>query len=126
MTEPAEPGILDRLRARFGWFDHVMRRRADIRPARAISSPPVSRISRFRAVSVGDGRFCCGRTRLVALPRLLAEIETLIKSTVSGNFGDQLINLMDAAIASRTPLASSAWPPRHGPGWAGWPTCVRR
>ena len=25
MTEPAEPGFIDRLRARFGWFDHVMR-----------------------------------------------------------------------------------------------------
>src|SRR6516165_4038436 len=25
MSEPAKPGILDRLRARFGWFDHVMR-----------------------------------------------------------------------------------------------------
>ena len=25
MTEPAKPGFLDRLRARFGWFDHVMR-----------------------------------------------------------------------------------------------------
>ncbi len=25
MTEPAEPGILDRLRARYQWFDHVMR-----------------------------------------------------------------------------------------------------
>ena len=25
MTEPAKPGILDRLRARYRWFDHVMR-----------------------------------------------------------------------------------------------------
>ena len=25
MTEPAKPGILDRLRARYHWFDHVMR-----------------------------------------------------------------------------------------------------
>ena len=25
MSEPAKPGILDRLRARFGWFDHAMR-----------------------------------------------------------------------------------------------------
>ena len=25
MTEPAKPGILDRLRTRFKWFDHVMR-----------------------------------------------------------------------------------------------------
>ena len=25
MSEPAKAGILDRLRARFGWFDHVMR-----------------------------------------------------------------------------------------------------
>ena len=25
MNEPAKPGVLDRLRARFGWFDHIMR-----------------------------------------------------------------------------------------------------
>ena len=25
MGEPGKPGILDRLRARFGWFDHIMR-----------------------------------------------------------------------------------------------------
>ena len=25
MSEPAKPGILDRLRARYGWFDHAMR-----------------------------------------------------------------------------------------------------
>jgi membrane protein len=25
MDEPAKPGILDRLRTRYGWFDHVMR-----------------------------------------------------------------------------------------------------
>ena len=25
MTEPAKPGILDRLRTRYKWFDHVMR-----------------------------------------------------------------------------------------------------
>ena len=25
MTEPAKPGVLDRLRARYGWFDHAMR-----------------------------------------------------------------------------------------------------
>ena len=25
MTEPAKPGILDRFRARYPWFDHVMR-----------------------------------------------------------------------------------------------------
>lgn len=25
MSEPAEPGILDRLRARHGWFDHAVR-----------------------------------------------------------------------------------------------------
>jgi len=28
MTEPAKPGILDRLRSRYAWFDHVMRAQA--------------------------------------------------------------------------------------------------
>ena len=63
--------------------------------------------------------FAAGGFVLARRPDLLDEIETRIRSTVSGNFGEQLINLMDAAIASRTSvgiigLATAAW---AGLGW---------
>ena len=52
-------------------------------------------------------------------PELLAEITAQIKSKVSGDFGEQLVDLMDSAIESRTSvgiigLATAAW---AGLGW---------
>ena len=56
---------------------------------------------------------------LASQPDLLAEITDKIKSTVSGDLGQQLVQLMDSAIASRTSvgiigLATAAW---AGLGW---------
>jgi membrane protein len=63
--------------------------------------------------------FAIGGFVLSRQPDLLAEIEERIKSTVSGDFGQQLITLMDSAIQSRTSvgvigLATAAW---AGLGW---------
>ena len=120
MTEPAKPGILDRLRARFGWFDHVMRAQGRYQDRKgdffAAGITYFTVFALFPLVMVG---FAAGGFVLARRPDLLDEIETQIRSTVSGNFGDQLINLMDAAIASRTSvgiigLATAAW---AGLGW---------
>ena len=56
---------------------------------------------------------------LASQPDLLAEITERIKSTVSGDLGQQLVQLMDSAIKSRTSvgiigLATAAW---AGLGW---------
>jgi membrane protein len=56
---------------------------------------------------------------LASNPDLLAEITAQIKSKVSGDLGDQLVDLMDSAIESRTSvgiigLATAAW---AGLGW---------
>ena len=56
---------------------------------------------------------------LASRPDLLAQLEGRIKSTVSGDLGQQLVNLMDSAIDSRTSvgiigLATAAW---AGLGW---------
>ena len=121
MTEPAKPGILDRLRARFGWFDHVMRAQERYQQAKGdFFAAGITYFTVFALFPVGDGRIrdredsCLSRR-----PDLLAEIDERIKSTVSGDFGQQLINLMDAAIQSRTSvgvigLATAAW---AGLGW---------
>jgi membrane protein len=63
--------------------------------------------------------FAVGGFVLSRQPELLADIEMRIKSTVSGDFGQQLVNLMDSAIESRTSvgiigLATAAW---AGLGW---------
>jgi membrane protein len=118
--KPAKPGILARLRARFGWFDHVMRAQERYTASKgdffAAGITYFTVFALFPLVMVG---FAVGGFVLSRRPDLLMEIETRIKSTVSGDFGHQLVNLMDSAIASRTSvgvigLATAAW---AGLGW---------
>jgi membrane protein len=121
MTGPAEkPGILDRLRARFPWFDHVMRARERYQDRKgdfyAAGITYFTIFALFPMLMVG---FAIGGFVLASRPDLMAEIEARIKSSVSGEFGQQLINLMDSAIQSRTSvgvigLATAAW---AGLGW---------
>jgi membrane protein len=119
-SEPAKPGILARVRARFGWFDHVMRAQERYTDSKgnffAAGITYFTVFALFPLVMVG---FAAGGFVLSRRPDLLMEIETRIKSTVSGDFGQQLVNLMDSAIASRTSvgvigLATAAW---AGLGW---------
>ena len=120
MTEPAKPGFLDRLRARFGWFDHVMRAQQRYQDSKgdffAAGITYFTIFALFPLLMVG---FAAGGFVLSRNPELLADIEAQIKSKVSGDFGEQLVNLMDSAIESRTSvgiigLATAAW---AGLGW---------
>src|SRR5688500_19035200 len=120
MTEPAKPGILDRLRARYKWFDHVMRAQNRYQKAKgdfyAAGITYFTIFALFPLLMVG---FATGGFVLASRPELLDTIESRIRSTITGNFGEQLVNLMDAAIASRTSvgvigLATAAW---AGLGW---------
>jgi len=120
MTEPAKPGILDRLRARFGWFDHVMRAQERYQDSKGdFFAAGITYFTVFAIFPVLMVGFAIGGFVLSRQPDLLAEIEQRIKSTVSGDFGQQLISLMDSAIESRTSvgvigLATAAW---AGLGW---------
>lgn len=123
MTEPAEsdkPGILDRLRARYGWFDHVMRAQERYKDSKgdfyAAGITYFTIFALFPLLMVG---FAAAGFVLASNPDLLAEITAQIKSKVSGDLGDQLVDLMDSAIKSRTSvgiigLATAAW---AGLGW---------
>src|SRR5262245_30540828 len=123
MTEPAEPekpGILDRLRARYGWFDHVMRAQERYQDSKgdfyAAGGTYFTIFALFPLLMVG---FAVGGFVLASQPELLTEIEDKIKSTVSGDFAKQLVQLMESAIESRTSvgiigLATAAW---AGLGW---------
>lgn len=120
MTEPAKPGILDRLRARYHWFDHVMRAAGRYDKSKgdfyAAGITYYTIFALFPLLMVG---FAAAGFILASQPHLLADIESRIKATVSGDFGKQLITLMDSAIDSRTSvgvigLAVASW---AGLGW---------
>ncbi|MDT5249939.1 MAG: rane protein, partial [Mycobacterium sp.] len=120
MTEPAKPGVMDRLRARFTWFDRVMRAQERYNDTDgnfyAAGITYFTIFALFPLLMVG---FAVGGFVLASRPELLESVEQSIKSSVSGDLGKQLIGLMDSAIASRTSvgiigLATAAW---AGLGW---------
>lgn len=120
MTEPAKPGILDRLRARFAWFDHVMRAQDRYQKCKGdFFAAGITYFTVFALFPLAMVGFSAGGFVLASRPDLLTEIENRIKTTVSGDFGQQLVDLMDSAIESRTSvgvigLAAAAW---AGLGW---------
>ena len=120
MTEPAKPGILDRFRARYPWFDHVMRAQERYQDSKGdFYAAGITYFTVFAIFPLLMVAFAIGGFVLARQPELLASIEERIKSTVSGNVGEQLVDLMDAAIKSRTSvgvigLATAAW---AGLGW---------
>ena len=115
MSEPAEPGIFDRLRARFGWLDHVVRayRRFDDRQGGffAAGLTYYTIFALFPLLMVG---FAIFGFVLVRRPELLRTIDDHIRSQVSGPLGQQLQDLMNSAIDARTSvgvigLATAVW-----------------
>ena len=120
MTEPAKPGILDRFRTRYPWFDHVMRAQERYQDSKGdFYAAGITYFTVFAVFPLLMVAFAIGGFVLARQPELLASIEERIKSTVSGNVGEQLVNLMEAAIQSRTSvgvigLATAAW---AGLGW---------
>ncbi|MBU9763915.1 inner membrane protein YhjD [Mycobacterium sp. TNTM28] len=120
MDEPEKPGLLARMRARFPWFDHVMRAQERYNDCNgnfyAAGITYFTIFALFPLLMVG---FAAGGFVLAGRPELLAELEDRIRSAVSGDLGQQLVTLMDSAIASRGTvgvigLATAAW---AGLGW---------
>src|SRR6185312_7955143 len=120
MTEPAKPGILDRFRARYRWFDHVMRAQKRYDNSKGdFYAAGFTYFTIFALFPLLMVAFSIAGFVLASQPDLLAEVTDKIKSTVSGDLGDQLVELMDSAIKSRTSvgiigLATAAW---AGLGW---------
>ncbi|AQT81322.1 inner membrane protein YhjD [Mycolicibacterium litorale] len=120
MTEPAKPGVLDRFRARYHWFDHVMRAQGRYQDSKGdFYAAGITYFTIFALFPVLMVGFAAGGFVLANQPELMADIEERIRSTVSGDFGTQLVKLMDSAIESRTSvgvigLATAAW---AGLGW---------
>jgi membrane protein len=119
-SEPAKPGVMDRLRARFGWFDHVMLAQERYKDSKGdFYAAGITYFTIFALFPLIMVAFAVGGFILASQPELLAELQGRIKSAVSGDSGQQLIDLMDSAIESRTSvgiigLATAAW---AGLGW---------
>ncbi len=120
MGEPAKPGILDRLRARFGWLDHVIRayKHFDDRNggflAAGLTYYTIFALFPLLMVSFAIVGFVLARD-----PPLIDTIDRHIRETVSGALGQQLVDLMNSAINARASvgvigLATAAW---AGLGW---------
>src|SRR5246127_4942121 len=119
-SEPDKPGILARLRARYQWFDHVMRAQQRYQDSKGdFYAAGITYFTIFALFPMLMVAFAIAGFVLASQPDLLADITDKIKSTVSGSLGDQLVELMDSAIESRTSvgvigLATAAW---AGLGW---------
>src|ERR1700753_1821545 len=122
MSEPAKPGILDRLRARFGWFDHVMRANDRFEEAKgnffAAGLTYYTIFALFPLLMVG---FSAGGFLLSRRPALLTGIDHRVRAAVPGALGQQVVDVMNSAIASRASvgiigLAAAAW---VGLNWMG-------
>jgi membrane protein len=115
-----KPGFVDRLRKRMPWFDHVMRAQERYNDSKgdfyAAGITYFTIFALFPLLMVG---FAIGGFVLASQPQWLDAIENRIRAAVSGDLGQQLVQLMDSAIASRGTvgvigLATAAW---AGLGW---------
>ncbi|MCG5431721.1 inner membrane protein YhjD [Mycobacterium sp. MYCO198283] len=115
-----KPGVLDRLRARYPWFDHVMRAQERYQETKgdffAAGITYFTVFALFPLLMVG---FAITGFVLASQPDVLNRLERRITATVSGDVGQQLVDLMNTAIDSRTSLglfglATAAW---AGLGW---------
>jgi membrane protein len=120
MSEPAKPGILDRLRARFGWFDHAMRANDRFEESKGnffaagLTYYTIFALFPLLMVSFSVGGFILSRR-----PDVLTGIDNKVRAAVPGALGQQLLDLMNSAIDAnlRTAL-SEMW--RQGEGSKGY------
>lgn len=120
MTEPAKPGVMDRLKARFPWLERIMRAQERFDDSKgnfyAAGITYYTIFALFPLLMVG---FAAAGFVLASRPDLLAVVVSKITGSVSGDLGQQLVELMKSAIDSRTSvgvigLATAAW---AGLGW---------
>ncbi|MFZ0906035.1 MAG: inner membrane protein YhjD [Mycobacterium sp.] len=115
MSEPAKPGILDRLRARFGWFDHAVRANDRFEESKGnFFAAGLTYYTIFALFPLLMVSFSVGGFMLSRRPDVLSGIDNKVKSAVPGALGNQLLDLMNSAINSRASvgvigLAAAAW-----------------
>ena len=94
---------MDRLRARYAWFDHVIRAFLHFRNRNgnllAAGITYYTLIALFPLLMVG---FALGGFALSRHPERLSMIDERIRSWVAPELGQQLVKLVHSAIAART------------------------
>jgi len=119
-AEQAEPGFFDRLRARYGWLDHLVRayERFDERNG-SFFAAGLTYYTIFALVPLLMVTFSAIGFLLIRQPKWRNMIYEHIISSASGHVSQQIIDVMNRAIDSRTSvgvigLATAAW---AGMGW---------
>lgn len=119
-SDVENPGIVVRLRLRYPWFDRIVLANERYNKCKgdffAAGLTYFTIFALFPLLMVG---FSVTGFVLSHSPELLAETEDKIKSSVSGQIGQQIIDLMNSAIQSRTSvgligLVVAGW---AGLGW---------
>ena len=100
---------LERLRRRYPWLDHAVRAQQRYDQSQgdfyAAGITYFTIFAMFPVLMVG---FAVVGFVLARRPDRLAEIDSWVKAAVPGEFGEQIISLMDAAIASPINTKTSA------------------
>lgn len=115
-----KPGIVDRLRARYAWFDRVMRAEERYMECKGdFFAAGITYFTVFAIFPLLMVSFSIAGFVLASQPDLLDEVDNLVKKTVSGEMGQQVSDLIDTAVESRTSvgligLAIALW---AGLGW---------
>lgn len=115
MSEPDKPGILDRLRARYEWFDHVMRANDRFNECQGnYFAAGLTYYTIFALFPLLMVSFAVGGFVLASRPDLLNQLHDKVRSMVPGPLGQQVVDVMNAAIDSRASvgiigLAVAGW-----------------
>ncbi len=115
MSEPDKPGILDRLRARFEWFDHAMRANDWFDDCQGnFFAAGLTYYTIFALFPLLMISFSVAGFLLSVRPDVLHAIDNKVRSAVPGALGQQMLDLMNSAIEARTSvgvigLAAAVW-----------------
>jgi membrane protein len=94
---------LERLRRRYPWLDHAVRAQQRYDQSQGdFYAAGITYFTIFALFPVLMVGFAVVGFVLASRPDRLAEIDSRVKAAVPGEFGEQILGLMDAAIASRT------------------------
>ena len=102
MSEPVKPGVLDRLRARYAWFDHAMRANDWFDDNQgnfyAAGLTYYTIFALFPLLMVG---FSVAGFLLSRRSDVLSAIDNKVRAAVPGALGQQMLELMTSAVDAR-------------------------